>query len=500
MVPCIKKIYLFSFLLLSVFGSYAQALFNNNGADIYVKDGAFVIVKTNSLYNNQVGGSGFIDNQGTVVVEGTITNDGAITAAGDTIRLSGDWVNNNTYTGANSWVDMYGGNQQITGTAVTTFNNLNLGGGTTVKRQTINAVTSGTLALNNAELATDVNQMLVTNTATSAITRNTGFVSSLGAGQLARNTAGTGTYNFPTGSASYNNAPSIYRPIDFTPASGAANTYAAMLAKGDATADGYDVTVLDDLLCSVNPNFYHRLYHSTGSDAAALTMYFDATADGDWTDQAHWDVPNRWNFLGAATTGNNTGFSTVSVTNVNDFQPEPFALAHKKFAVDAGPDVDLTLGQSTTFNPTTTAAFVQTYLWTPGGTLSCDNCENPDASPTVDTRYVLAITDALNCTVSDSLLVRVTSPELLIPTAFSPNGDGVNDKFRVLNKDVAKLHLQVFNRWGEKVFETSDPHDGWDGIYKSVEQELGVYVWQCEYQLNGQPKTNLAKGNVTLLR
>ncbi len=495
-----KKIYLFSLLSVSVIGSYAQALFNNNGADIYVKDGAFVIVKTNSLYNNQVAGSGFIDNQGTVVVEGSVTNDGTITASGDTIRLSGDWVNNSSYSGNNSWVDMNGGNQQITGTSVTTFNNLNLGGGSVVKRQTINAVTTVSLALNNAELATDVNEMLVSNTATNAITRNNGFVSSIGTGKLSRNTAAASAYNFPTGSPSYNNGPSIYRPIDFTPAGSAANTFGAMLVKGDASADGYDVTVLDDVLCSVNPNFYHRLNQSAGADAAGLTMYFDPSADGDWTDQSHWDAPNRWNYLGAPSAGNTGGFSTVSVTNVSDFQPEPFALAHKKFTVDAGPDVDLTLGQSTTFNPSATATQVQTYLWAPGLALSCDNCENPDVAPTVDTRYVLAVTDALNCTVSDSLLVRVTSPELLIPTAFSPNSDGANDKFRVLNKDVAKLNLQVYNRWGEKVFETSDPLDGWDGFYKGVEQELGVYIWKCEYRLNGQTKTTLAKGNVTLLR
>ncbi|MFN8300206.1 MAG: gliding motility-associated C-terminal domain-containing protein [Chitinophagales bacterium] len=495
-----QKIYLFSFLLLSAVTSRAQALFNNNGAAIYVKDGAFVIVKTNSLYNNQTGGSGFIDNQGTVVVEGNVTNDGSITADGDTIRLTGDWVNNNSYTGSNSWVDMSGGNQQITGTAVTTFDNLNLGGGNSVKRQTIDAITAGTLALNDAELATDVNEMLVTNTGIAAIKRNNGFVSSVGAGRLSRNTAVASAYSFPTGSPSYSNAPSIYRPVDITPASAAANTYSAMVVKGDATNDGYDVSTLDDVLCSVNPNFYHRLYHNNGNDAATLTMYFVASTDGAWTDEAHWDAPNRWNFINPSTTGSNAGFSTVSVTNVSDFQPEPFALAHKKFTVDAGADVDLTLGQSTTFNPTISAAQVQNYLWMPDATLSCSNCENPDASPTIDTRYVLLVTDAMNCSVSDSLLVRVSSPELLIPTAFSPNGDGTNDKFRVLNKDVTKLSLQVFNRWGEKVFETSDPHEGWDGIYKGVEQEMGVYIWQCQYRLNGQTKTNLAKGNVTLLR
>jgi gliding motility-associated-like protein len=495
-----KKFYLFGFIAMAAQSICAQALFNNNGADIYVKDGAFMIVKTNSLYNNTSGGTGVFDNAGTVVVEGYIENDGAINGNGDTIRLTGDWRNNSSYTGSNSWVEMNGGAQQITGTAITTFNNLDLQGGNVVKRQTINAVTTGILSLNSAELATDVNEMLVTNTNTGAITRTSGFVSSVGAGKLSRNTLAASAYLFPTGSPSYVNAPSIFRPIDFVPSSAAANTYGAMLVKGDATNDGYDVSTVDDLLCLVNPNFYHRLYQSAGSDAAALNMFFDAIIDGNWTDQAHWDAPNRWNYLGTATAGNGLGFNTVNVAGVADFQPEPFALARRKFTVDAGPDVDLTLGQSTTFAPVIGTTNISTIDWTPADFLSCDNCEQPVSTPTLTTTYTILVTDDMGCEVSDSLLVTITSPELLIPTAFSPNGDGVNDKFRVMNKDVQKLRLMIFNRWGEKVYETTDPLSGWDGVFRGVEQELGVYVWTCDYMLSGQVKSTLAKGNMTLMR
>src|SRR5688572_14405041 len=127
---------------------FAQtALFNNNGAEIYVKDGGFMIVKTNSLYNNQVAGQGRIENEGTIVVEGFLQNDALIAGTNDTIKVEGDWINNNSYTTSNSRVDLFGGNQLITGTATTTFNHLNLGGGSIVKQQTIDAVTSATLAL-----------------------------------------------------------------------------------------------------------------------------------------------------------------------------------------------------------------------------------------------------------------------------------------------------------------------------------------------------------------
>ncbi len=479
---------------------FAQALFNNNGANIYIRDGGFLIVKTNSLYNNQVNGSGTIDNSGTLVVEGNVTNDGAINASGDTISLSGNWVNNSAYSGNNSWVEMYGGAQQITGSAVTTFNHLNLLGGSVLKTQTIDAVTSGELRLNNAELATDAFEMLVTNTNTNAITWNSGFVSSVNTGKLSRATNSTAAYIYPIGSPSNINPPSIFRPIEYEPTASIANTYGAMVVKGDATNNGYNVNTLDDILCKVNPNFYHRLYHSFGNDPSAVKMFFDPITDGNWTDQGHWDAPNRWNHNGNSTAGNGLGFSTVSVTGVSDFQPEPFALARKKFTVNAGPDVTINLGESTIFNPTVGTLIVTALNWSPVDNLSCSNCESPDASPSATTQYTITVTDDAGCTASDNLIVNVNNPDLLVPTAFSPNGDGVNDWFHALNKNIQKFNLEVFNRWGERVYQTSDPQDGWNGIYKGMEQEMGTYVWKCEYVFMGSDKPKSAKGNVTLVR
>src|ERR1700679_3607240 len=88
--------------------AFSQALFNINGASIYVTDGGYMIVKTNSLYNNVNAGQGVLNNQGTIVVEGFVKNDATITGSGDTIRVFGDWINDNAYSGNNSWVDLYG--------------------------------------------------------------------------------------------------------------------------------------------------------------------------------------------------------------------------------------------------------------------------------------------------------------------------------------------------------------------------------------------------------
>ncbi len=86
-----------------------------------------------------------------------------------------------------------------------------------------------------------------------------------------------------------------------------------------------------------------------------------------------------------------------------------------------------------------------------------------------------------------------------VPNAFSPNGDGINDVVKVEGRGIVKLQFRIYNRWGEKVFETDDKNIGWDGIYKGVLQEMEVYTYAVEATLiNGE--TVPLKGNITLLR
>ncbi len=86
-----------------------------------------------------------------------------------------------------------------------------------------------------------------------------------------------------------------------------------------------------------------------------------------------------------------------------------------------------------------------------------------------------------------------------VPNAFSPNGDGVNDEVRVEGRGIVGLTFRIYNRWGEKVFESNDKNIGWNGIYKGVLQEMEVYTYYVEATLiNGQVVP--LKGNITLLR
>ena len=87
-----------------------------------------------------------------------------------------------------------------------------------------------------------------------------------------------------------------------------------------------------------------------------------------------------------------------------------------------------------------------------------------------------------------------------IPTAFTPNGDGKNDQFNpLLLGNVLSYHFTIYNRWGEKVFESTEVGKGWDGRVKAVDTDSHGYAWTCQYQLaGGTPKQE--KGTVVLIR
>jgi gliding motility-associated-like protein len=88
---------------------------------------------------------------------------------------------------------------------------------------------------------------------------------------------------------------------------------------------------------------------------------------------------------------------------------------------------------------------------------------------------------------------------MYIPNAFSPNNDGHNDVLYLKGHCLQIFTFMIFNRWGEKVFETTDQKIGWDGFYKGSELNTGIYVYRVEGR-NYDGKGYSAKGNITLIR
>jgi hypothetical protein len=149
-----------------------------------------------------------------------------------------------------------------------------------------------------------------------------------------------------------------------------------------------------------------------------------------------------------------------------------------------------------------------TYSWAPTTGLSCTTCSNPIATPTGTTTYIVTGTDATGCTGSDTVIVIVLPVivpcgDIYIPTVIAPDGTGPaeNKSICVYGGCVTELTFTIYNRWGEKVFETTnvDLSECWDGNYKGKPMNAGVFAYKLIVSLtNGDSYEE--SGNITLVR
>ena len=153
-----------------------------------------------------------------------------------------------------------------------------------------------------------------------------------------------------------------------------------------------------------------------------------------------------------------------------------------------------------------TASGGDNYVWSPATGLSCTNCPNPTATPAVTTVYYVTATDDNGCTGGDSSVVVIKMPcgDLFVPTIFSPNGTGPaqNNKLCVFGTKacIEDLKFQVYDRWGELVFETTDIDNCWDGNYKDKPMNSGIFVYRLYVKLYNNDEPIDVSGNTTLVR
>ncbi|MEM6397325.1 MAG: M43 family zinc metalloprotease [Bacteroidota bacterium] len=178
-------------------------------------------------------------------------------------------------------------------------------------------------------------------------------------------------------------------------------------------------------------------------------------------------------------------------------------------SVTLPPVITIDLGDSTRLDPQVVGATgAVSYDWLPDDDLSCTNCENPFASPANSTDYLLIVSDESGCIAEASVrIVVVATTNIFMPTAFSPNEDGVNDRlFPGLPPAVVQIQsFQIFDRWGGRIHAVEEvrPEDariwGWNGESRGRPATVGVYVWTLEVLLANGQTVSLA-GDVTLVR
>ena len=143
------------------------------------------------------------------------------------------------------------------------------------------------------------------------------------------------------------------------------------------------------------------------------------------------------------------------------------------------------------------------YLWSPPDYLSCSDCPSPMATPLVTTIYNVTGFDAAGClnTALVTITVEERCDEVFIPTIFSPNGKGpqANETFCVFSNCADQFKLVIHNRWGEKIFESEDISQCWDGTFKGIEVQSGLYAYNLYVRQQNGTVVNKT-GTITLVK
>jgi gliding motility-associated-like protein len=160
-----------------------------------------------------------------------------------------------------------------------------------------------------------------------------------------------------------------------------------------------------------------------------------------------------------------------------------------KINVFAGNDTSIVEGQPLVLQATADSS-VTSYLWTPATGLNDPTLLQPTATITdamlngfYYLTYTIAVKNAIGCSASDAIVVRIfkTGPSIFVPNAFTPNNDGINDVLRPILAGFKRLdYFMVYNRFGQLLYQTQRPGEGWDGTFKGMPQDSNTFVYMVQ--------------------
>ena len=168
--------------------------------------------------------------------------------------------------------------------------------------------------------------------------------------------------------------------------------------------------------------------------------------------------------------------------------------------ISAGPDFTIVDGDQVTLQGSSTGT-PATIAWTPAASLTGANTLSPIAKPNTTTGYTLTVQDVNGCLSVDNTLVTVIPYCIKVMNAFTPNGDGLNDRWLVTTgaSCTKKIAVAIFNRYGNTVYKTDNYQNNWDGTYNGKPVADGTYYFTVTYTTITD-KTIFIKGDVTILR
>lgn len=180
-----------------------------------------------------------------------------------------------------------------------------------------------------------------------------------------------------------------------------------------------------------------------------------------------------------------------------------------EFIVDAGPDINAIIGDTIQLlaNASNAVGTVE-FVWSEpyAGTLSCTECQLTQVLSQNTASFEVYAVDANGCEDTDIVHVFIKKPRVLeVPSGFTPNADNLNDRLMVHGQEGTTVELfQVFDRWGELLFEAkdfqvNDTNIGWDGLFRGETMNSGVYIWYV-VAIYADGERESKRGETTLIR
>lgn len=308
-------------------------------------------------------------------------------------------------------------------------------------------------------------------------------------------------------------------------AAGGTPSYSYVWASGDTTGDRdllsagyYEVHIKDNNGCEANANIVLEQPDSLVGqyifkNPACFLPYSGSAAASQVVGGTY---PYTYSLNGGKPSASSlyenleAGRYSITISDINGCQIDSSSIltSPQIASIEANGDTSVFLGDTISLSVLSDIplSFSNTR-WTPGFTLLCDTCPQTTAIPNFSRYYLVSVSSVDECISYDSVYVDVTARgRVFLPTAFTPNKDGLNETFYILGgSEILEItSFQIFNRWGEKIFgeEHLPPHlpeKGWDGTYKGVDVQQGVYLWVAEVEYIDN-RVFTYRGTVTLIR
>ena len=258
-------------------------------------------------------------------------------------------------------------------------------------------------------------------------------------------------------------------------------------------------------LVKVYPSFT-AAFSDSGNQCPGSAIYFQDLSAATIKPITNW----LWNFGDGNTsiaqnpTHNYSSGGTYNVILVSENAKHCIDTAFNQVVIEtfkpfAGNDTIIVKGSSILFD----AIGGVKYTWSPSTHLNDTSIYNPLGfyADTGHYTYAVHVISSYGCAGDDSIKVTVVgNAEFVVPTAFTPNGDGRNDYFRPLAVGYSSLnYFRVFNRWGQRVYSSNSLDAGWDGTFNNARADIGTYYWEISF-VDRYGTNGTLKGDVTLIR